>query len=174
MTMLDPTVMTVELPITLRQAQEADLPKLEWYGQYTHFRVLLQRTFADQRAGRRRILVADCGGFPIGQICINFLANQRAQHPRGYLYSLRVMEMFRGHGIGTRLIEEAEYVLCERGYRWASIGVSKENTGARRLYQRLGYRVFKDDPGEWEYTDHEGRVRQMYEPCWLLEKRLAR
>ena len=56
------------------------------------------------------MLVADCNDFPIGHIFIQLSSGE--QHiadgrRRAYLYSLRVMDMFQGRGIGTRLIDEA-------------------------------------------------------------------
>jgi len=75
-------------------------------------------------------------------------------------------------GVGTHLITEAETMLREGGFRWATIAAAKENAGARRLYERLGYRVFAEDPGNWSYIDHAGSLRHVHEPCWIMEKRL--
>lgn len=166
MTMINRRTLSLELTITLRLAAHADLPLLEWHGQYKHFRNLFQRTFREQQQGRRLMLLADFNRFPIGHVFINF------RQSRAYLYSFRVMEMFRGQGIGTSLLEEAECLITERGLRRAVIAVAKDNTAAHRLYTRLGYRVYGEDPGQWRYTDHRGQVRHVQEPCWLLEKNL--
>jgi ribosomal protein S18 acetylase RimI-like enzyme len=163
------------MPITVRIATHADLSKLEWYRQYSHYRQLFRRTFRDQQAGRRLMLVAATGDFPIGMVFIQF---QSLEHKvadgrsRAYLYSLPVMEMFRGKGVGTRLIQEAESLIQDRGFQWATIAVAKDNHNARRLYERLGYGIFKDDPGQWSFLDHRGQVRHVSEPCWLLQKNL--
>jgi GNAT superfamily N-acetyltransferase len=82
------------------------------------------------------------------------------------------MEMFRGKGVGTTLIAEAENILMDRDLQWATIGVAKDNHGARRLYERLGYHVFMEDAGQWSFIDHQGKSRYVSEPCWLLEKNL--
>lgn len=175
MTALNRAQITIELPITLRLATKADLPKLEWYGQYAHFRRMYKRTFAEQGRGRRWMLVADCNGFPIGQVFVQLHSGE--QHladgsRRAYLYALRVMDIFRGKGIGTLLLKEAETMLSNGHFRWATIAAAKENVGARRLYERCGYRVFAEDPGDWSYVDHHGIVQQVHEPCWIMEKRL--
>ena len=173
MTLLEQTSMTVEIPVTLRMAVRADLAKLEWYGQYAHYRQLFRRAFRDQQAGRRFILVATTNDFPVGMVIIQLQSNERKVADgvtRAYLYSLRVMEMFRGKGIGTRLIQEAENVITDRGFQWATIAVAKDNHSALRLYERLGYHIFKDDPGQWSFLDHQGKVCRVNEPCWLLEK----
>ena len=171
MTTFERSLINVQVPIILRLATRADLPKLEWYGQYTHFRRVFQRTYQDQLLGRRLMLIADSNNFPIGQIFV--LLNNNRDDRRMYLYSLRVMEMFRGLGIGSTLILEAERIGRENDYEWASIGVAKDNISARRLYERLGYRIFREDEGRWSYIDHEGRTHHVHEPCWLLEKHLS-
>src|SRR5690606_22815289 len=91
---------------------------------------------------------------------------------RAYLYSFRVMDMFRGHGIGTRLINTAERMIIARGFTMMTIADAKDNQGALRLYERLNYRKIAEDPGRWTYTDHLGVIQQMNEPCWVLEKNL--
>jgi GNAT superfamily N-acetyltransferase len=170
----------LNLTITFRLATQADLPKLEWYGQYTHFRPLFERTYREQCAGSRLMLIADMNGFPIGQIFVllrmtpNLARRHRItpQTNKAYLYSLRVMDHLQGKGIGTQLILLAEALLMRRGYEWTLISVAKTNPRARQLYERLGYHVFCEDPGEWRYVNHQGKIVHMTEPCWMLDKRL--
>jgi ribosomal protein S18 acetylase RimI-like enzyme len=159
--------MLLHVPVVLRLAEQSDLPKLEWYGQYTHFRTLFRRTFREQQHGKRLMIVADCNDFPIGQVFVQLTPGERA-----YLYALRVMEMFRGQGIGTALIAEAERLATGRSIYRATIAAAKDNPRARELYERQGYRVYADDPGYWSYVDHKGVNQFVHEPCWLLEKRL--
>ena len=83
------------------------------------------------------------------------------------------MEMFRGQGIGTRLIQEAEAIIITRNIERVVIAVAKTNPDAKRLYERLGYRIFAEDEGRWHYTDHRGVTHNVHEPCWLLEKFLS-
>ena len=166
--------LAVQLNVVLRAATAADLPKLEWYGQFTHFRNLFRRTYREQQAGRRLMLLADLNHFPIGHVFIHFKPpNEDVITGRAYLYSFRVMEMFRGHGIGTWLLQEAELVIRERGLQWTTIAVAKENLGAQRLYQRQGYTIYGEDSGRWNYVDHRGVTQHVHEPCWLMEKHLA-
>lgn len=164
----------VVLPVRIRTATAVDVVRLEWYGQYAHHRNLFRKAYRDQQLGKRLILVADCKQFPIGRIFILFILKQHGDggSQLSYLYSLRVMEMFRNQGIGSRLIAEAEQKIAERGYNQVTIGVAKTNLDARRLYERLGYQVYSDDPGQWSYTDHLGNVRSIKEPCWLLQKQI--
>ena len=175
MTVLNRPTLTLEMDVALRLATYSDLPKLEWYGQYTHFRALFRRTFQDQLQHRRLMLIADCNNYPIGHVFIQFNPSDERLSDgrrRAYFYSLRVMEMFQGQGIGTLLIREAEELAADHGYGWGSIAAAKDNVRARRLYERLSYRVIGEDEGKWNYLDHENRMRYVHEPCWVLEKRL--
>lgn len=168
-----PTTVTIPIAVTLRLANAKDLPKLEWYGQYRHFRSMFQRTFREQEAGHRLMLLADMNNFPIGHIFIQLRTNTgSSDRQQAYFYSFRVMEMFRRQGIGTLLLREAELLTLERHIHWVTIAAAKDNAGARRLYERLGYYVYGDDDGSWHYTDHRGRIHHVTEPCWLLEKHL--
>jgi len=175
MTAVERRALSLQIDVKFRFAEPEDLPKLEWYGQYTHFRRVFQRAYEDQLAGRRLMLLADVNGWPIGQIFVQLESlddSLVSLGRRGYLYSLRVMEHLQRCGIGTALIHEAESILSSEGYGSVSIAAAKENPGARRLYERLGYRVFMEDSGRWSYIDHEGRTRHVMEPCWVLEKNL--
>lgn len=165
-----PPALSITLDVKFRVARADDLPKLEWFGQYTHFRTVFRRTYRDQVRGRRLMLIAECNNFPIGQI---FMQTGHENRQRTYFYSLRVMDMFRGQGIGTRLLEEAESIAMTYGYPIATIAAAKDNPRARRLYERQGYQVIGEDAGFWSYIDHENRTHHVHEPCWVLEKRLV-
>ncbi|MCS6872724.1 MAG: GNAT family N-acetyltransferase [Anaerolineae bacterium] len=166
----------LHLKVTFRLAERDDLPKLEWYGKYTHFRRVFQRTYEEQLRGERLMLLADVNGFPIGQIFIQ-LDKQAEQLQAGgkhaYLYSLRVMDAFQRQGLGSALLREAEALLRERGYTSVSIAAAKENDAARRLYERHGFQVVDEDAGRWSYVDHEGVTHYVNEPCWIMEKWLG-
>ena len=58
----------------------------------------------------------------------------------GYIQTICAAPEFRGTGIGTALVAFAEERIF-RDHRNAFICVSDFNPGARRLYERLGYRL---------------------------------
>lgn len=159
----------------IRLATAADLPALEWEGEFAHFRKLFADTFADMQKGRRLMLLAERQRYLLGQVFIQFrsqavsLADGRS---RGYLYAFRVRPAWQNMGIGTALLEAAENVLLKYGYEYGSLAVAKDNPAALRLYERNGYTIIGEDAGEWTYTDHLGHIQQVAEPCWILEKRL--
>lgn len=58
---------------------------------------------------------------------------------RGWLHHLAVDAEYRGRGIGTALVTEAERRLKAKGCLKANLLVHRSNRAARRLYRRLGY-----------------------------------
>lgn len=56
-----------------------------------------------------------------------------------YVDTLCVDDLFRGHGIGTMLLKEAEKIAIEKGYSRVSLNVAQDNQSAKKLYQRVGY-----------------------------------
>ncbi len=58
----------------------------------------------------------------------------------GYIQTVCAAEEFRGTGVGTALVAFAEERIF-RDFRNAFICVSDFNHGARRLYERLGFRL---------------------------------
>jgi ribosomal protein S18 acetylase RimI-like enzyme len=57
-----------------------------------------------------------------------------------YVNVLALYPEFRGHGLGTSLLEIADRIAADLGSSGLSIIVSDGNPGARRLYERCGYR----------------------------------
>ncbi len=167
--------LSLQLDVTIRKLEREDLPKLEWHGQFKHYRRLFARSYQGQVDGHRLMLVADVNDFPVGRLFIQ-LYSPRSKvsdgRTKAYLYSFHVMELFRGQGIGTRLIQAAETILKKKRFRYAKIAVARDNEGALRLYRRQNYRIYGESEGKWQYHDHRGRVRYVHEPCWLLEKNL--
>lgn len=167
--------LSIQLEVTIRKLQRHDLPKLEWHGQFKHYRHLFARSYQGQVDGNRLMLVADVNDYPVGRLFIQFYSPRSKVsdgRTKAYLYSFHVMEIFRGQSIGTRLIHAAETVLHKKKFHVAKIAVARDNEGALKLYQRQNYHIYGESEGRWQYHDHRGRVRYVHEPCWLLEKKL--
>ena len=70
-----------------------------------------------------------------------------------YVNVLAVLPEFRNRGLGHRLLQRAEETGRACGKRGLSIIVSDGNAGARRLYERVGYR--------------EAAIRPMVKEDWV-------
>ena len=91
-------------------------------------------TLAALRDKRREVYLAGVGSRLAGFIVLNLSGPLR-----GYIQVLAVWPEWRGRGIGQQLLAFAE----ERIFRESPnvfLCVSSFNTGAQRLYKRLGYR----------------------------------
>ncbi len=62
-----------------------------------------------------------------------------------YLDDLSVTEGYRNRGIGSALIREAERYAQKIGINAILFHLEKTNTSAYRLYERLGYEIYRDD-----------------------------
>ena len=58
----------------------------------------------------------------------------------GEIESLAVLAAYRGHGLGTELLDRLEQELRLQGVTDLMLGVLPGNAGALRLYERRGYR----------------------------------
>lgn len=158
----------VALRLEVRAARSDDLPKLEWFGSLAHWRDVNRRTFNDHLAGQRLMFVADLHDFPIGQVVIDV-----SSHEYAYLYALRVLEPFQSLGIGTQLINVGDQVARAHGFRQIQLAVERSNTGARRLYERLGFEIFTQRVDMWSYVDHLGVTHWVQEDVYGMRKVLG-
>jgi ribosomal protein S18 acetylase RimI-like enzyme len=164
--------------VRIRTAAEEDLPALEWNGEYAHFRRLYQDIFRSSKRGEAVLWVAELEDQEIiGQLFVQ-LNSARPELAdgirRAYIYGFRVQAAYQGRGVGTRMMQAAEGDLLQRGYQLVTLNVNRDNPGARRLYERLGYRVVAAEEGRWSYVDDRGQRREVHEPAWRMEKKLYR
>lgn len=83
-----------------------------------------------------------------GGVFANWAIHKRIPHDADLVYieALAVGAAYRGHGIGTRLLTAASaWGLARRRPRMA-LHVLQSNTGARRLYERMGFRLACPEP----------------------------
>lgn len=161
------------LSYRIREVRESDLLALEWEGEYKHFRRLYRLALDEAKLGRRILLVVENEGEIVGQIFIHLKSKWNHHFPpdkTGYLHSFRVKPRCRMMGIGTSLLHEAEEMLLDYGFSRAVISVAKDNAPARMMYEKLGYTIFTEDPGEWSYFDDKGILNHIIEPSFVLAK----
>jgi ribosomal protein S18 acetylase RimI-like enzyme len=162
--------------LVIRKITHNDLPDLEWEGEFKHFRRLYINAFQNQQNGTAVLWVAELpkAGI-IGQVFVQ-LSGSRPELAdgqfRAYIYSVRIKRLFRNLGIGTKIMRHAEQDILQRGYSVATLNVGKQNVKACRFYQRLGYQIISEEPGNWSYLDHHGKRRYVHEPSWRMHKQL--
>ena len=79
--------------------------------------------------------------------------------PVGLLDELYVVPDRRGRGLGTALLRSAEQAVRARGGELLEINVDGDDTGARRFYERHGYRNCEpgqDDPLLYYFRELSG------------------
>jgi ribosomal protein S18 acetylase RimI-like enzyme len=158
----------VTMQVAIRPCMREDLEKLEWFGLFARYRQLFADTFTRSEMGEIVMLVADVNEFPVGSVWID-LVKQREQST-GVLYALRVLPPLQNLGIGTRLIAAVEVLLQKRGYKIVELGVEKNNPDAKRLYERLGYRLLRDNLEKWEIVTPGGQTVQEQVDEWIMQK----
>jgi ribosomal protein S18 acetylase RimI-like enzyme len=145
-----------------------DLPNVRWAGSETHLKhvaVALQRVAT---GAVEYLAVRAPNGFPVSIGGIDYEAHERA----GALWQLSTHEALRSLGLGTRLIDQAEARVRQRGFARAVMGVEVDNIRARALYERLGYRPVGHETAYWEAQRMDGSTYTYVAECILLEKEL--
>lgn len=163
--------------VIVRPVDWSDLPALEWHGEYSHFRNLYQDIYQSSIRGDAVMWLVE---YPrqgvIGQLFVQ-LTSSRLEladgYNKAYIYGFRIFKQYRGQGIGSYMMDIAESDLFDRGFRWVNLNVGKDNLRARRLYERLGYKVVAAEPGRWSYYDDRGIRRQVVEPAWRMNKKIS-
>lgn len=79
--------------------------------------------------------------------CIGFIwyILEGAFHAYPYLHIIAIKEECRGNGIGTKIMEYVENILSEN-YSKCFFVVGDFNSKARRLYEKIGYRIVGQIP----------------------------
>jgi GNAT superfamily N-acetyltransferase len=143
------------LEMEIRPLEEDDLEYLEWHGGID-LRAFYRWQWNMHCEGEREVLVALFNGYPIGQVALHW--DGKPLHPGvPDIQSLRVMPLFQGLGIGSKLIEACEMEACRRTCGKIGLAVALDNPKARKLYEKLGY--VADGPtytDRWDYVNAAG------------------
>jgi ribosomal protein S18 acetylase RimI-like enzyme len=164
--------------VIIRQITEKDLPALEWGGEYAHFRRLYAEIYQGVLKGRAVMWAAEIPEVGlVGQMFVQLNSSRKELangSSRAYIYSFRIQSFYRDKGIGTLMLQTVEADLEKRGFQSVTLNVGIDNPGARRLYERRGYRVITSEPGHWSYQDEKGISHEVVEPAWRMEKQLRK
>jgi GNAT superfamily N-acetyltransferase len=163
--------------LDIRPATRPDVDRLLDAGDSPARRAHLESRWAEQERGDATFLLAHGEGGIVGQtteLRSSKYAEVAAAHDPAEINGLHAF--VQGAGVGSALIAAAEELA--RQWRRDSIGlaVGLDNSGATRLYGRLGYqpadlRVID----EWTELDADGTVLVAHrDPCDYLLKPLPR
>jgi ribosomal protein S18 acetylase RimI-like enzyme len=58
-----------------------------------------------------------------------------------FLYEIYIFKELRGRGLGTKIMDLIEGIIRQKGVRYFKLHVFGSNTGARKLYEELGFEI---------------------------------
>jgi len=126
------------------------------------------------------MMVVEKGSWMIGSVFVLFArppgwdnADDTSQLPQ--IISLVVKGEFRNQGAGTFLIGAVEDEVKSRGLKHVYLAVDKDDPGARRLYDRLGFVVISNEPykSTWTYKDSDGVEHEEFAMVIDMVKQLS-
>jgi GNAT superfamily N-acetyltransferase len=167
---MTPAPFTARLEGVVRPCTAEDLEKLEWFGAFTHHRAIIRDAFEMQGRGEAVMLVAEVGGFPVGQAWLDLRPRAGSEAP--LVWAVRVMAPLRGLGLGARLMAGLESVARARGHRGLELGVETDNPAARAFYERLGWRVTGERQESYGYVTPDGQAVTHALREWVMVKAL--
>jgi len=102
-----------------------------------------RRRFAAMRPGGADVLwlCAEVDGTVVGLAEAAMRRDEHNGFAGTYVNELAVAAGWRGRGIGTRLLDEVERWARDHGAMGLALDTFVDNQGARRLYERRGFRV---------------------------------
>lgn len=140
------------------------------YAEILDPRALAERTVEAQAerwdghlaAGGTETWVADLAGRLAGFVTVGASDDRDAGPGTGMVHALYVDPPAQGAGVGTQLLARGEARLRELGYGHATLWVFAENGLARAFYERHGWAVDPDGPGQErpEWTEPSTRYRR--------------
>lgn len=159
-------------PTVIRRCTASDLEPLEWFGAYSDHRAIIREAFERQQRGEIFFLVADSGGFPVGQTWVDL--TRKKQDGSAVVWAVRVLPSHRKFGLGRKLMEAAECLVKRRGFRYCELAVEKSNAAVIPFYERLGYRQAGDEFELWRYVMPDGTPVEQPLHLWVFRKELER
>lgn len=93
-------------------------------------------------------IVADDNGKVVGAVWVRIMNDYGHVDDETPSFAISLFKEYRGHGIGTHLMEMMLDLLKEKGYKRTSLAVQKANY-AVRMYKKVGFEIV--DANEEEY-----------------------
>ena len=94
------------------------------------------------------VLVAEIGGEVVG--AAELYCKRTHEYGRvGVIYFLAVRRSYRGRGVGSLLVKEAEKLFRSWGCRYSAASTQSSNRASLTLFKKLGYRVYRKNTREF-------------------------
>ena len=162
--------------VTIRLMKEADLPALEWDGEYQRYRRIYREIYRNSQKGISIPFVAETPTEGIiGQVFLTKKDPNRnyvTQSQYFFLSSFRIKPGFRDHGLGSLMLNECEKQVRLHHLRDIYLNCDRKNNRARWFYQEHGFHVVRVDEGTWSYVNDEGFVVTEEQNAYLMKKTL--
>ncbi|MBU4438956.1 MAG: GNAT family N-acetyltransferase [Firmicutes bacterium] len=71
----------------------------------------------------------------------NLLNLQEGRQDEFHIGTIATLPESRGMGVGTKLLWQAEHAAQQSGFKKLSLTVKQKNVGAKKLYERFGFKV---------------------------------
>jgi len=156
--------MNNQLEYQIKVATMQDLKKINWSNVDLKHSYYVDK-WGQKLDGKLEFYVATVGEFPISHVILDW--TKYADNKIGDISSLTVFEIFRGQGIGTKIIGEMENILKLKGCEISQTGAVLSNKGALKLYKRLGYTITGEKFGT-SANPNTGEAFQ--EMCYTMQK----
>jgi hypothetical protein len=146
--------------VDVRQCTAEDLDVLMAREPNPAKRLYEAERYEAQERGECALLIAWDGDTIVGRVRLRWWSKYiEVLDALGEFPEINALDAWpQGQGIGTQIV----------------IGVEIVNTGARRLYERLGYEPWGDVIDEWGEVDADGNITVMHhDPCVYLIKNIA-
>jgi ribosomal protein S18 acetylase RimI-like enzyme len=155
---------------SVRDGRPGDVEAMSW-ARSEEQRDEWRRQLDRARSSEVDFLVIEVGDRVVGKAVLNWTHN-----PDGtpWLWLGSVDPDFRGRGLGTLGLAEAERRARDRGHATIEMCVDDDNPRARDLYLRHGYTIVGPYLDEHRETALDGTVVHVASPGVLLRKQLER
>jgi ribosomal protein S18 acetylase RimI-like enzyme len=155
----------MDLRLSFRDLEAADLSDLNWSGGPEHIRAVAAALEASS-VGEVALLV---GSLPNDRLIAMGGVDFRTSDETGSIWMLAVHERFQSLGVGTQLIRALEQKIIDHGWPMARMLVEHDNPGARALYERLGYSEAGAALDSWPVAGGKTYVTA----CTIMKRTLA-
>lgn len=142
------------MPLTIREATVADLPRLPDLFDYNDVPAMIAVNTHRITSGKHSIFLLLDDDDLIGELHVTWRSDDpliAIEGQRAYLSAFRIREDKQGYGYGTFLLKHVINAISMGMYQEITVGVEDDNTRAKHMYAKLGF------------TERIARCRESYQ-----------